>query len=90
LKEEPINPSYNRTVVTPVMFVFGVARLNLFQNIEKKKRASVELSIAKRWRESLPRKESLFLPARKPVPFNKIQKAMWLWWPKGNSKKLWN
>jgi hypothetical protein len=48
LKEEPINQSYNRTVVTPAMFVFEDVLLNSFQNIEKKERVFEELSMVER------------------------------------------
>jgi hypothetical protein len=90
LKEEPISRSSNPSDVILATSAFGVALLNSFQNIEKKKRAFEGLSIRERWKESLPKKGSLFLPAKKPVPFNRIQKVMWLWSAKGNSKRLWN
>jgi len=78
LKEEPISRSSNQTDVTLATSVFGVVLLSSFQNIEKKKRACEELSMLERWRESLPKKELLFLPVKRPVPFNRIQKPMWL------------
>jgi hypothetical protein len=89
LKEEPISRSSNPIDVILATSASGVALLNSFQNIEKKKRAFEGFSIRERWKESLPKKESLFLPARRPVPFNRIQKVMWLGLPKGNSKRLW-
>jgi hypothetical protein len=70
--------------VTPATSVFGVVLLNSFQNIEKKRRVFEGLFMG----ESLSKKESLFLPVRRPAPFNRIQKVMWLWLPKGNSERL--
>jgi hypothetical protein len=90
LKEEPINRSFNPTSVKLATSAFGVVLLNSFQNIEKKKRAFEGLSMVERLIESPSKKEFLSLHAKRPVPFNRIQKAMWLWLPKGNSKRLWN
>jgi hypothetical protein len=78
LKEEPISRSSNPTDVTPVTSVFEGVLLNSFQNIEKKKRAFEGRFMMERLRESLSKKKSLSLPVRRPVPFNRIQKAMWL------------
>jgi hypothetical protein len=88
LKEEPINRSSNPIDVILATSVFGVALLSSFPNTEKKKRAFEGLSIRERWKQSLPKKESLCLPAKWLVPFNRIQKVMWLWSPKGDSKRL--
>jgi hypothetical protein len=88
LKEEPINRSSNPIDVILATSAFGVAPLNSFPNTERKKRAFEELSIRKRWRKSLSKKESLCLPAKRLVPFNRIQEVMWLWSPKGDSKRL--
>jgi hypothetical protein len=90
LKEEPINRSFNQTDAKPATSVSEGVLLNSFQNIEKKKRVFEGLSMVERLIESPSKKEFLSLHARRPVPFNRIQKAMWLWLPKGNSKRLWN
>jgi hypothetical protein len=90
LKEEPINRSSKPTGVKLVTSAFGDVRLNLFQNIEKKKRVFEGLSMVERWIEGPSKKEFLSLRARRPVPFNRIRKAMWLWLQRENSKRLWN
>jgi len=63
LKEEPISQSSKLTDVKPATSVSEGVLLNSFQNIEKKKRAFEGLSIRERWKEGLPKKESLSLPA---------------------------
>jgi hypothetical protein len=78
LKEEPINRSSNQTDVKPATSVSEGVLLNSFQNIEKKKRVFEGLSMVERLIESPSKKEFLSLHAKRPVPLNRIQKAMWL------------
>jgi len=78
LKEEAINRSSKRTVVTLATFAFEVVLLNSFQNIKRKKRAFEEPSMVKGVRENPSKKEFLSPLARRPALFNRIRRAMWL------------
>jgi hypothetical protein len=70
-----------------VTSVSGVVLLSSFRNIDKKRRAFEGFSMVGKRRKDLLKKGSLFLLARRPALFNRIQRAMWLWWPKENSEK---
>jgi hypothetical protein len=52
------------------------ALLNIFQNIERKRKAFEELFTAASFKNQ--KKRSLSLPAKRLVPFIRMQKVMWL------------
>jgi hypothetical protein len=78
LREELTDPSSSPKNVIVVTSASGVALLNSFRNIEKRRRVfearSTEVKLERR---NLMRVFP-FLPARRPVLFGRTQGAMWL------------
>jgi hypothetical protein len=77
LREEPIGPSSNLRSVIAVTSASEAAPLSSFQNIERKKKPSEGLFTKERLERVLRMKRFLFLPARRPVRFDRMQEAMW-------------
>jgi hypothetical protein len=87
LREEPIDPSSSPKSVIAVTSASGVAPLNSFQNIEKRRRAFEAPSTVEKLERGTLKKVFPFLPARRHVLFGRIREAMWLLSLKRNSER---